>query len=245
LGEIEKNRLERGDGQAHVGLGMKMATTNFKHAGLTLIELVVVIVVIAVLAVLLTPGRPIHKRAYIVVCMSHQKQIDLGLMLFEEDNSGRFPWQVAGTNGGSLEAVSQNQVAPHFQALSNYFPTSMILTNVLLCPTDNKRNAAANISQLRDENVSYFLNQDASKNSSSILGGDRHLKVDDKPVHPGLFICTSNMALGWSSELHSNVFNGPTGGLMFGDGHFKFIPNKEMNDYIQRQPAATNRFDVP
>jgi hypothetical protein len=48
-----------------------------------LIELVVVIVVIAVLAVLLTPGRPIHKRAYIVVCMSHQKQIDLGLMLNE------------------------------------------------------------------------------------------------------------------------------------------------------------------
>jgi prepilin-type N-terminal cleavage/methylation domain-containing protein len=237
--------LETGGGQAYVASGMKTAATNSKLAGLTLIELLVVVVVIAIVAVMLTPRSRIHEKAYTVVCMSHQKQIGLGLIMFQTDNNGEFPWQVAGTNGGSLESVSQGQVSPHFQVLSKYIPN---LTNLLLCPTDKNRKPADNVSQLRDENVSYFLNLDAGTNTpinTSILGGDRHLEADNKPVHPGLFICTSNMVLSWSSELHGKMRNGPHGGLLFGDGHVQFTTSKDLNDFIQSQPAATNRFAVP
>jgi len=224
---------------------MKIATTNFKHAGLTLIELLVLVAVIIILAGMAIPTRTEPHRAYGVVCMSHQKQIGLGLIMFEGDNNWQFPWQVAGANGGSLDLISPGQVSPHFQRLSQYIPN---LTDLLLCPTDKNRKPADNISQLRDENVSYFLNLGAGTNtpiSTSILGGDRHLEADNKPVHPGLFICTSNMVLSWSSELHGKMSNGPHGGLLFGDGHVQFTTSKDLNDFIQRQPAATNRFAVP
>jgi type II secretory pathway pseudopilin PulG len=185
---------------------MKTFSAKAKISGLTLVELLVVICVIAILVAMLLPATTGPRKATMAVCLSHQKQIAIVLIMFNDDHGGKYPWQVSATNGGSMESVSNNQAFPHFRALSEYFGKQ---TTIFVCPTDDARHAATNYSQIFDENISYFLNLDATTNGSFIFSGDRHLEADGKPVNPGLFVYSTNAVLNWTRELHGKVQNGP------------------------------------
>ena len=68
-----------------------------KLGGFTLIELLVVIAIIAILAAILFPVFITAKaKARQAVCAANQKQIVSGLMLYADDNGGRFPFWVGG-----------------------------------------------------------------------------------------------------------------------------------------------------
>src|ERR1035441_3651077 len=82
--------------------------------------------------------------------------------------------QVSVTNGGTMELVASGLVFPHFRVVSNELSTPRIL----VCPIDKNKTSATNFeSDLKDRNLSYFINVDAiAGNGSSLLCGDRNLR---------------------------------------------------------------------
>jgi prepilin-type N-terminal cleavage/methylation domain-containing protein len=221
---------------------MKTSSAKGKISGLTLLEILVVIAVIAIFAAMALPSGGGPRRAYMAMCMSNQKQIALGLIMFKDDHAGEYPWQDSATNGGSAEFTSSGQVSPHFRVLSAYFGKQ---ARIFVCPTDKSRQEAASCLQLQETNISYFINLDALSNSASILTGDRHLEADGKAVNPGLFVYSNNAVLNWTRELHGKVQNGPIGGLSFADGHAQFMRVKDLNSNFRNQPLVTNRLVIP
>jgi len=220
--------------------GMK---THHSEKAFTLLELLVVIFIVAILLAMLMPAStgPHKSHSLRVLCMSNQRQIALALVMFSQDHGGNLPWQVSATNGSSIELVSANQTSFQFRGLSNYFSKQ---TRCFVCPYDSSREAATNFASLSDSNLSYFLNLDGIANQNSIWTGDRYLESQGKPIKPGVFIQTTNVALQWSAGFHG-FQNKPCGIFSFGDGHVQVVRGDQLSSCFQKQPTATNRFCFP
>ena len=218
---------------------MKTLSAKAKISGLTLVEVLVVIFVLAILAVLLLPelarNSPARRQFQ---CIANQRQIAVACVVFQDDNGGKFPWQLSVTNGGAMELSLDGHPSSQFRPIWPYvksFPA-------FICPADSSQHAATNYETLSDQNISYFVNVDATINkpTNSILSGDRFLVANGQPVKPGLFIVTSNLNIGWMPNIHFN-----RGSLAFADGHVLFLKTDELSFAIQQQPLATNRFAIP
>jgi prepilin-type N-terminal cleavage/methylation domain-containing protein/prepilin-type processing-associated H-X9-DG protein len=215
--------------------------TNFSrdaNGGMTLIEVLVVIACVVILIAFLLPRLNTPEHATRPMCMNNLKTIGIELIMYTEDNHGKFPICVSITNGGTMEYLDRNQTFPHYQKLS----ADTNLVRFLVCPADKKRKAAASFATLTDSNISYCLNADVSTNNptQSIMTSDRNLQVNGQPVHHGTLVLSTDMDAGWTPEMH------PGGGVLgFADGHVEFCRITNLNFIIQRQGLATNRFSVP
>jgi len=209
----------------------------------TWIELLVVIATIAVLAAIFLPrlgSRPINPR--LGRCFANQHQVALAFTLFSDEHSGKFPAQVSTNDGGALELTSDDNAARQFQALSSYIGDQPTL---LYCPADQARHPAAHFSDLKNENISYFLNLDAAlTNAASILTGDRFLETDGRLARAGNLTTTTNMTWSWASGFHL-VHNQPEGIFSFGDGYAELIPGQVLNSRLQTPPNPDSRFCFP
>jgi hypothetical protein len=215
-----------------------------KHLGFTLLELLVLIAVIAVLAALLLPasGGPVKARR--IMCLSNQKQIALGLVMFADSHHGTFPAQYSTNTNHPVGLPDIGDVAPLYIAITNHIRDA----SRFLCPSDKKRRQAIADESFSRTNASYFISLDASPTnapSSSILTGDRHLQVDGKPVTPGLFSLTPKQALAWTSELHPGSRGSTGGAFSFADGHAELVSPNYLPKVVARQNMATNRLAVP
>ena len=219
---------------------MKRLPKPAANRAITLLEVLVVIAVIAMVAAMVLPMRYVPDKTPSAACLSHLKQIDLGFLLYAEDNAGKFPMQVSITNGGTMEFLNRdhNQTFPHYKKLDQY----LRYTEVLRCPADKNRQTAAAYEALTDTNLSYFLNADVSTNdpAESILVGDRNLQANGQPVSAGLFTLTTNLDMSWTRELHQNF-----GCLSFADGHAESSKNKDLNSLVKRQNIAASRLSIP
>jgi prepilin-type N-terminal cleavage/methylation domain-containing protein/prepilin-type processing-associated H-X9-DG protein len=207
-----------------------------RQSGLTLLELLVVIAVMVVLAALLLPtGGP--RRAKLLRCISNLRQLDVQFVLYASDNHGDFPMQVSVANGGTLEFLYSGYTFPHFEKLRSYG----LQTNILICPFETNRQAAASLEALNDLALSYFVNVDASTNdpAKTILLGDRFLQLNGQQVGHGIFAVTTNQNLSWCSDFHARG-----GGFAFTDGHVEFVREK-LSSILAFQPSPTNRFSIP
>jgi len=233
-----KNGLAAEAGGVTVEPAMKTLSAKANTNGFTLIELLLVIFMIAVLAAMLLPSLAGRDSTTNVRCMNNLKQIGIGYDMWASDHEGQFPAEGSIAKNGSLEFVSTGYASLQFRALSEFtrYP------NVFVCPADKTRQAAANSKNLREENLSYFINVDATTNNPShtILAGDRNLQANGQPVKPGLFELTTNLDSSWTHDLHLNC-----GVLVFADGHAERIRTNELNSVIQHQSLATNRLCVP
>jgi len=220
---------------------MKTLSAKAKISGLTLVEVLVVIIVLFVLAALLLPmfarsgsGRPIQ-------CLSNQRQIAVGLIVFADDHVGKFPWQLSTTNGGAMELVGDGHPSSQFRAALDY----MRDYNVWICPTEQSRQAATNSATFGDLNTSDFVNVDAAPtNAAGILTGERHLVANGWPVKPGLFFYKNTSDMGWTRELHGKS-HVPCGSMSFADGHAELVVNARLNTVFQQQSVVFSRLAVP
>jgi len=221
---------------------MKLPSAKTKVEAFTLVELLVVIFIVVILAAILLPSSHVGQKAYSAMCMSNQKQIALGFIMWKSDYNEQFPWQISSTNYGAMEAANRGYAAANFQVSSNYIRWPQ----VLVCPTDKARNTATNVAQLRNQNISYFVALGSNTNvANNILTGDRHLEANGKPAEPGLFVYSTNLTMNWTHELHDNVKNSTFGCFSFADGHAERIMDKGLNSIFQREGLATNRLCIP
>ena len=190
---------------------------------------------------MLLPSLARVKSGGLIQCLANQHQIAISFIMFADDHSGKFLAQVSITNGGSFEVAASGSASAHFQALAPYLGKD---PNLLICLSDKTRHAATNFSELKNENVSYFLNLDASTNPASILTGDRHLEIAGKAINSGVFLQTTNLQLTWSDGFHEN-HGKPWGYFSFGDGHAQLVRAQELNSFLQSQPLTTNQFCFP
>ena len=190
---------------------MHMVFSRRRVVGFTLTELLVVITVVAVIAALLLPVLAhVRAKSRRIGCVSRLKNIGLGFRIFATDHQGRFP-MLATTNETTLLQFG-NDGAPvrYLVALSNELSTPTIL----VCPADQKRKVATSFRTVQQGNISYFVGLDTTElQPDTLLVGDRNLTTNGRPVKPGLVELTTNLDLGWTSEMHNLQ-----GNVAMGDG---------------------------
>ena len=92
--------------------------------------------------------------------MSHLHQLQVGFIVWQSDHGASFPWQVSATNGGTMEPNEDGNVFPHFRAMAEF----KMSPTLFVCPTDKSRKTARSVTNVTNENISYFLNLDAGMN---------------------------------------------------------------------------------
>jgi type II secretory pathway pseudopilin PulG len=126
---------------------------------MTLIEVLVVVAIIVILVAMLLPGIAASKRRDSRIgCVNNLRQIELALKTWAVDNGDKYPMDVPGTNGGTMEWVTNGLAYLGFQMMSN----ELSPPKVLVCPRDNNM-AAKSFSprEFSNTNVSYFVGADA------------------------------------------------------------------------------------
>ena len=223
---------------------MKTLSAKAKIRGFTLVEVIVVLAVLVILVAMLLPAISRPHRGRLAGCMKNQMQIVLGLIMWNGDNNGKFPWQVSSTNNGTMEFIGGGHPSSQFRALSGYVKPF----GIYICPSDTNRHPATNYETFSDQNTSYFVNVDAATNTAStILTGDRHLVANGWPVKSGLFTFTNNTIMGWTRELHGKRGNGqyPIGFMGFADGHAQIGRGKDLTSLFQQQGPVSIRLAIP
>ena len=190
---------------------MRAKSATRASDGLTLIELLIVIAVLALLAAFLLPA-PISRKANAarIHCVSNLKQVGLGFHLWANNNDGKFPWMLPIKQYGTLEYAAAGEAWRHFAVAADELNSAKILR----CPDDKEKITASAWTNFSNANLSYFVGlQSSMTNPVSLLSGDRNLTVNDVALQPGLTLLSTNVAPGYTTDLHKRC-----GNLGLGDG---------------------------
>ena len=121
-----------------------------RQRAFTLIELLVVIAIIAILAAILLPVLEHAKQSAMrVQCMNSLHQIQTGWIMYNSDDNGKFPMNIAGAAGTNLDWVANQEnytgdpsstnwallVDAHHSQLAPYVPN----WKVYKCPADQSK----------------------------------------------------------------------------------------------------------
>lgn len=114
-------------------------STNPSDRGFTLIELLVVIAIIAILAAMLLPALAAAKaKAKTIACMSNEKEIGLGYLLYSNDFNNFLP--VAGDFTGGITVLPTEwylEITPYLAQIAASNSTLHVAGTVVTCPSVN------------------------------------------------------------------------------------------------------------
>jgi hypothetical protein len=156
--------------------------------------------------------------------------------VWENDHGNKYPLNVSETNGGTMEFSSGPNEWRHFQVMSNELSTP----NILFCPSDKTRVAATNFTFLRNSNLSYFIDLDATATDpQTILTGDHNI-TNGTSIKNGILEVSSNQPSGWTAEMHKKV-----GNILLSDGSVQMISGSGLRSAIENSGGFTNRLQMP
>ena len=172
-----------------------------RASGFTLIELLVVIAIIAILAAMLLPalGRA-KQKAQAISCMNDLKQLTLGWIMYNGDNSGKlpincelgeepppgtFPLTADYQPGGKYFQWAPGNVATYNTYATNFVESGSIYSyvntiNVYHCPADQSFVAFGPIHYLKPRSISMncWLSPYSGKDAYSIgIGGPTKARI--------------------------------------------------------------------
>jgi Tfp pilus assembly protein PilE len=210
----------------------------------TLLELLVVVAIIILIAFFAIPtNRP--KKTARTICQSNLRQDAIALMYWSSDHGDRLPWGVSTNSGGSMEWVESEPAAMQFRPLQSLSEGSF-RPQMLICPADPSREAAASVETLENTNLSYFINvavpglSASPRPSEVVLMGDRNLNVNGRALTTGLISVSNTSNVEWTSDIHKNG-----GCFLFLDGHAEFVKTQGLNGIISKQGTSGLRLFVP
>src|SRR5207247_9496007 len=111
-----------------------MGKLSHDRRAFTLIELLVVIAIIAILASLLLPALARAKeQARAIKCLSNEKQIALGYLLYASDNSEYLP--LAAHEGDAAPCQWFFELSPYIAKQTASYTGLVAKSNVMACPS--------------------------------------------------------------------------------------------------------------
>jgi prepilin-type N-terminal cleavage/methylation domain-containing protein/prepilin-type processing-associated H-X9-DG protein len=231
-------------------------------AGFTLIELLVVIAIIAILAALLLPALSSAKqKAWTTSCNSNLHQIGLGMRMFADDNTERFP-----ESGTYIKWGMNDLPPPNGTGLRSWmeqiFPYT-VNTNVYNCPGNAQlaKNLQGPFNYFNGCNAAYVATASFSAVNSTaimfpsafVLGGDTAgipgknglltFEPDDADKDDYSQNCIGGAAAPDITEawqIHSQGQN-----VMFADGHSRWYKNYNPAEMTFAYTVMTNWMQLP
>lgn len=183
-GHIAYARARRAPGEYG---GSGMALTGLIVGYVCLVLLLFVGVPAAILMPALSRAKA---RAQQINCMNNLKQIGVAFRVWALDHSDQYPFNVSTNLGGTLEVCAldadgfDQNAALHFMTLSN----ELMVTQVLICASDQAKQPAADFQQLQAINVSYQL-----RTGTNLTDSTPQLILAICPIHHNVLRCDGSV----------------------------------------------------